>query len=562
MARCTRISKYKALAFALTFLSYMTYTATRLPYSITKSSLDPHVDDDDNDNSNTNMTAIAPRVIQLSSQLKDTTDEGGWSPFNDKDNGLLYLGILDTCFLASYAIFLFFSGHIGDRVDLRIFMSVGMLGAGASVLLFGMAKPWSIHSLPYFIFCNVLAGMFQSTGWPANVTILARWFGHKKRGTIMGVWNAHSSIGNIGGKLIANACLAIGWSAAFIIPGIVCIGMGVVMFLFLKPEPEHVLTEEELRALHADAGEHIVDPEKVTVNSSHGSNSSESDPLQPKLREREVKEPVEVVADEEEEAEAKEKHLSFWQILLVPGVIPNSLCLFFNKLVVYAFIGWLPTFLKQLHYSTSMSNNLSTVFDMGGVLGGIIAGYIGDRLGSRGVVSFVLLLTTVPVLWVYSAIAGTSIVVNIFLMIALGILVNGPYTVISGVVAADLGTHPSLKGNKSAMSTVTGIIDGTGSLGSAIQGVLIGWLHDRFSWDAVFYFLMISCFCSAACIARIVWRELFGQKRTLETPPTPIAPGYHVLSADALIGSGPSSSASSQADVPPTIDDDLGPREH
>lgn len=58
------------------------------------------------------------------------------------------------------------------------------------------------------------------------------------------------------------------------------------------------------------------------------------------------------------------------------------------------------------------------------------------------------------------------------------------------------------------MSTVTGIIDGTGSIGSAVQGVLIGWLGDQFGWAAVFYFLMITSVISAICLLRIVGREL------------------------------------------------------
>ena len=35
---------------------------------------------------------------------------------------------------------------------------------------------------------------------------------------------------------------------------------------------------------------------------------------------------------------------------------------------------------------------------------------------------------------------------NIFLIIVNGILVNGPYALITTAVSADLGTHPSLKG--------------------------------------------------------------------------------------------------------------------
>lgn len=42
--------------------------------------------------------------------------------------------------------------------------------------------------------------------------------------------------------------------------------------------------------------------------------------------------------------------ISFCQALLIPGVIANSLCLFFSKLVTYAFLFWLPLYLSTLDY--------------------------------------------------------------------------------------------------------------------------------------------------------------------------------------------------------------------
>ena len=40
-------------------------------------------------------------------------------------------------------------------------------------------------------------------GWPGVVTAVANWFGKAKKGFIMGVWNSHTSVGNILGSLIA-----------------------------------------------------------------------------------------------------------------------------------------------------------------------------------------------------------------------------------------------------------------------------------------------------------------------------------------------------------------------
>ena len=50
---------------------------------------------------------------------------------------------------------------------------------------------------PIFCVVQVVGGLFQATGWPSVVTVMANWFGHGKRGLVMGVWNAHTSVGNI-----------------------------------------------------------------------------------------------------------------------------------------------------------------------------------------------------------------------------------------------------------------------------------------------------------------------------------------------------------------------------
>lgn len=46
------------------------------------------------------------------------------------------------------------------------------------------------------------AGVAQTTGWPGVVTVVGKWFGKGKRGLIFGIWNSHTSIGNILGKFV------------------------------------------------------------------------------------------------------------------------------------------------------------------------------------------------------------------------------------------------------------------------------------------------------------------------------------------------------------------------
>ncbi len=65
-----------------------------------------------------------------------------------------------------------------------------------------------MHVFSYYVMVSVLAGLFQSTGWPSVVSIVANWSGKGKRGLIMGIWNANTSVGNILGTVVAAALLS------------------------------------------------------------------------------------------------------------------------------------------------------------------------------------------------------------------------------------------------------------------------------------------------------------------------------------------------------------------
>lgn len=68
----------------------------------------------------------------------------------------------------------------------------------------------------------------------------------------------------------------------------------------------------------------------------------------------------------------------------------------------------------------------------------------------------------------------------------LGFFVGGISNIISGTACADLGKQDALKNNSKALSTVTGIVDGTGSVGAAVGQKGIGYLQEHSSWTSVF----------------------------------------------------------------------------
>lgn len=93
------------------------------------------------------------------------------------------------------------------------------------------------------------------------------------------------------------------------------------------------------------------------------------------------------------------------------------------------------------------------------------------------------------------------------MLIVCGALVNGPYALITTAVSADLGTHESLKGNARALSTVTAIIDGTGSVGAALGPLLAGLISPT-GWNNVFYMLIAADVLACLLLARVVVKEV------------------------------------------------------
>ena len=159
------------------------------------------------------------------------------------------------------------------------------------------------------------------------------------------------------------------------------------------------------------------------------------------------------------------------------------------------------------YVSVKSAGNLSTLFDVGGIVGGILAGYISDKLRARATTAASFMYAAIPSMLLYRMYGNISHTVNIVLMMIAGLFVNGPYALITTAVSADLGTHSSLRGDSRALATVTAIIDGTGSVGAALGPLLTGFISTK-GWDAVFVMLMFGALIAGLLLSRLVMTEI------------------------------------------------------
>ena len=119
-----------------------------------------------------------------------------------------------------------------------------------------------------------------------------------------------------------------------------------------------------------------------------------------------------------------------------------------------------------------------------------------------------LLLAAAPVIWWTP---GHGYAGTLCMLFVLGLVLGGPVNLVSGCIAADLGQHPQLRGKGKALATVTGIIDGCGSLGAALAQYVVGVLAPRekcgaagCDWSRVFAFLIVADLVAAACLAPVL----------------------------------------------------------
>ena len=92
------------------------------------------------------------------------------------------LGLLGSLLYITYGAGKFVNGVLGDHLNPRRLMALGLLLSAISCALFGAS-----HSLLLFSICWALNGWFQSMGFPPCARILSNYFSVSERGFIWSI---------------------------------------------------------------------------------------------------------------------------------------------------------------------------------------------------------------------------------------------------------------------------------------------------------------------------------------------------------------------------------------
>mmetsp|Transcript_5256 Transcript_5256/g.15285 ORF Transcript_5256/g.15285 Transcript_5256/m.15285 type:complete len:467 (+) Transcript_5256:112-1512(+) len=402
------------------------------------------------------------------------------------------LGAMDTVFMLTYGAGNVINGKLGDTFNPVTILAIGLWGSGACLLILSAAVFADLVSVSVLV-ANAtiltilfLFGFFQATGGPVGTAVMGNWFcdaeSVKKRGVIFGFWTCHQYMGDISAGLVTAWILGAGGSYiwALFVPAV-----ANILFAFITIQ---------LVADPYNMG--IITPEVKIRQAKY------------EAKKKEMAEKGETI-----EEDAGPQAISFYDAFRIPMVANYAFAFGFFKLTNYCLFFWLPYFLGR-HFDPVTANLIASLYSVGMMPGGIIVGYVSDIFGGRrALVIGVFMGMLIVFLAVFAKVSESpdlNPTVLLFMLGCMGILVGGPNNIITSAVAADLASHPSVRGSSKSLGTVTGLINGTGSFTSAIGLLAIGPLQSAFGWSAVWIYL-IGCTATGTCLmGSKIYAEIVG----------------------------------------------------
>ena len=426
---------------------------------------------------------------------------------------------MDTVFMSTYAVGNIISGKLGDTFSPTVVLAIGLFGSGFCLFLINVALWFDFHGMSvllgniFILLVYAIFGFFQSTGGPVGTAVMGNWFcdaeSVKNRGLIFGFWTCHQYCGDITAALCTAWVLGIGlpywW--ALLIPALTNFGWSFITARLIADPYDVGIITPEVR----------IRQEKMEA------------------KRKEMAENGEIMGEDTGPAP-----ITYAAALAIPMVAQYAFAFGFFKLINYVLFFWLPYFLGKT-FDPVTANLIAALYSVGMMPGGIIVGYVSDWFGGRrAVVIGVFMGILIVFLGVFSQYSEKLPATALLVMLGcMGILVGGyvdvilvisspsilfvwlshsfafflalcysPNNIITSAVAADLASHPSVRGNNKSLGTVTGLINGCGSITASIGLLAVGPLQDAYGWGSVWIFLIVCAFTGTALLSPKIYEEL------------------------------------------------------
>ena len=377
------------------------------------------------------------------------------------------MGLVLTSLFIMYSIGQFINGQLGDKLNSRKIITIGLLSSAVLNFIFGFTG----GVIGFMVVVWGLNGYVQSMGWGPTVKAAASWFPRKVRAKISGRLGTCYVLGGAISWLLAGYIISqFNWRYTFWFPAIIVAAVAIHWYLRARNSPE------EIGLPSVEDQERGIDSTKIV----------------------------------------KDEYIGLKQTLKItlgnPFVWFAGLALFGLNIVRYGFMDWAPTYMfEEQDASISVAAYKAIAFPLAGGLGAIFAGWVSDKYfnSRKAPISFIMLVLLAVFCYLFRVVPGESWQLSLGILLIIGFLTFGPHVLIVTAIPMDLGS-------RKAASSVTGFIDSMGYVGASLTGVGTGLLIDNFSWDYAFYFWIFGAIFAAVMIL-FVWKSELNRKSDIIT---------------------------------------------
>ena len=352
------------------------------------------------------------------------------------------LGQIASIGVLFYAVGKVANGVLGDYLGGKKIFLLGMVGAAAATVVFGLGQGVGV-----FFAAWAVNRLVQSMGWAGLVKTTANWFSYQSYGKIMGLLSLSYLFGDVVAKMLLGQLLVLGlgWRGLFMTAAGVVVLVALFNWFSLKSTPESV----GLPAPATNPDSLFTSPDPTV-----GPPASLGSLLGPYFRS--------------------------------PAFLLMLVMSFGLTALREAFSFWIPTYLvESAHLSEGAAAQYGALYSVFGMLSILGAGYLSDvwLRGQRGILILAACVLLVPVLLLMTQPMGSS--AGPLLLISLtGLLLLGPYSFLAGAMALDAG-------GRQGAATAAGLIDAVGYAGGTLALWLTGALAEHQGWGSAFLALAL-----------------------------------------------------------------------
>ncbi len=344
------------------------------------------------------------------------------------------LGLFITAHGLLYGVSKFTNGIVGDRVNARWFLTIGLVICAVINIFFGLSSTILAFGLLW-----AANGYFQGIGFPPCARLMTHWFPPRRFASAMAVWNTSHSIGTVATLVLCGYLVQYDWRLCFFVPAAIVLVGAVGLMFSLRDTPE---------SLGLPAVE-TTDAIEIDIQTPDGSMAQ--------------------------------------LVFANPYIWLLSFANFFVYIVRYGILDWGPTFLKEARgIELANAAMLVAAFEVAGMFGMLSGGWITDRVfagrAARACLVYMILCTVaVALFWL---VPNQGWFTSGALLCMAGFFVYGPQALV-GTAAANLAT-------KRAAASAVGLTGLLGYASTIVTGLGIGWLVQNYGWDAGFMVYMLA----------------------------------------------------------------------